>query len=109
MSNIKLDFKNFKYVSSDDNCTTLEHKKDKHQIILHHKALSKDNIKRLQELAPKQEEEKKEVKEVKEPIKMAEGGEIPPYIAADVPEQPFPNTNSDVNQPVLTQPSPGVS
>ena len=104
MSNIKLDFKNFKYVSSDDNCTTLEHKKDKHQIILHHKALSKDNIKRLQELAPKQE-----TKEVKEPIKMAEGGEIPPYIAADVPEQPFPNTNSDVNQPVLTQPSPGVS
>jgi hypothetical protein len=102
MSNIKLDFKNFQYVSSDDNCTTLEHKKDKHQIILHHKALSKDNIKRLQELAPPKQQEVEE----QEPIKMAEGGEIPPYLAADVPPQPIPNTNFDVNQPVLGSPSP---
>jgi hypothetical protein len=33
-------------------------------------------------------------------------GEIPPYLAADVEPQPLPNTNFDVNQPVLTSPSP---
>lgn len=50
MSNIKLDLKQFKHVSSDEKSTTLKHK-DGHSLTLAHKGLSKDNQAQLKALS----------------------------------------------------------
>ena len=50
MSNIKLDLKQFKHMSSTDKSTTLQHK-DGHSLTLAHDGLSKDNQAQLKALA----------------------------------------------------------
>ena len=75
----KIDLSKFAHVKSDDKTTTLRHK-DGHTLTITHKALSKDMKAQLEALAgssktPDQaQEEQKEKKEQKAPVKMAEGG-----------------------------------
>lgn len=47
---IKLDYSDFKHVSSDEKSTTLEHKKDGHKIIINHNVIPKEHVSKLKSL-----------------------------------------------------------
>lgn len=77
MSNIKLDFKKFKHLKSDEKSTTLQHP-DGHTITLAHNKLDKNNQQQLKALAGAKDQDK----QPKE-MKMADGGAV--YAPEDQP------------------------
>lgn len=117
---IKLDLKKFKHVKSDDKCTTLRHD-DGHELIVAHKALSKDMKAQLEALTkakPEDKDNKKKFKEsnedmynieadaksrieemphIKSKKAMAEGGEV---IEEQPQEDPLLNPGK---QPILPE------
>lgn len=110
-SRIVLDLKNFRHVKTDKDMTTLEHKKDKHQISLHHPSLSPESQAQLKALAgiSKHAMTANQAQEAQDqaPKRMADGGETvqdpkqpnPPIVVPGQTDQstppPRPKTDKD--------------
>lgn len=106
-SRIVLDLKNFRHVKTDKDMTTLEHKKDKHQISLHHPSLSPESQAQLKALAGigKSNMTASQAQEAQDqaPKRMAEGG----YTSTDT-KQPIPKQPPAEPKPQPTRPEGGV-
>ena len=85
MSNIKLDLKQFKHVSSDDKSTTLQHK-DGHSLTLAHKGLSKDNQVQLKALAAMSKDSMKasDKGQMKQEQQARDPNSVPKYAFGDI-------------------------
>lgn len=107
---IKLELKNFKHVSSDDNSTTLQHHKDGHTIILAHKALSSKNKEQLKALQAASESVKPAETSIKEEPRQKLAYGTPTNTQQDEsripsPDMPMPDYANDPNNIVQTVPS----